>query len=124
MKTTSRISIVFICLTVLCAVACAGESVNVGIDYGNERQSREVETQWKDGITALEALQSVAEVETHQLVIMYLLHLLMVLEANVEVWHGTMKLMVSVLTNLPMNVSSIKMKIQDGFIPWMYVLLK
>ena len=66
MKAVSRISIVFICLTVSCAVVCAGESVNVRIDYGSVHQSREVEAQWKEGITALEALQSVAQVETHQ----------------------------------------------------------
>jgi hypothetical protein len=66
MRTISRISVAFICLTVLCAVACAGESVNVRIDYGSAHQSREAEAQWKEGITALEALQSVAQVETHQ----------------------------------------------------------
>lgn len=66
MRIISRISVAFICLTVLCAVACAGESVNVGIDYGDTRQSREAEAQWKEGITALEALRSVAQVETHK----------------------------------------------------------
>jgi hypothetical protein len=66
MKAVSRISIVFICLTVFCAVVCASDKVKVGIDYGNAHQFRETEAQWKEGITALEALQSVAQVETHQ----------------------------------------------------------
>ena len=66
MRTIIKISVAFVFLTVLCAVACARESVNVRIDYGSAHQSREVEAQWKEGITALEALQSVAQVETHQ----------------------------------------------------------
>ncbi len=66
MKTISKISAVFILLTIFCVVACANESVNVGIDYGGKRQSRNAETHWKEGVTALEALQSVAQVEIHQ----------------------------------------------------------
>ncbi|MHC4269279.1 MAG: DUF4430 domain-containing protein [Planctomycetota bacterium] len=66
MKTISKISAVFILLTFFCVAACANESVNVGIDYGGKHQYREAETPWKDGVTALEALQSVALVETHQ----------------------------------------------------------
>ncbi len=66
MKNIIKISIVFVSLTILCAAACAGESVNVGIDYGNVRNSRGAETQWQEGVTALEALQSIAQVETHQ----------------------------------------------------------
>jgi len=50
----------------VCRAACEGESVNVGIDYGNARQSRGAETQWREGVTALEVLQSIAQVETHQ----------------------------------------------------------
>ncbi|MFQ5964516.1 MAG: DUF4430 domain-containing protein [Candidatus Scalinduaceae bacterium] len=66
MKVISKISVVFTYITILCAVACADEKVKVGIDYGSTRQFREVETQWKEGITALDVLQSVAQVETHQ----------------------------------------------------------
>jgi hypothetical protein len=66
MKNIIKISIAFVFLTVLCAAACAGESVNVGIDYGNVRKFRGAETQWQEGVTALEVLQSVAQVETHQ----------------------------------------------------------
>ncbi len=68
MKNTIKISIAFIFFTVLCATVCAGESVNVnvGIDYGNIRQPRGVEAHWQEGITALEVLQSIAQVETHQ----------------------------------------------------------
>jgi len=66
MRIINRFCVIFAFTTILCAVACAGESVNVGIDYGNVLQSREAETQWKEGITALEVLQSIAHVETHQ----------------------------------------------------------
>ena len=66
MKNISKISVVFVFFTVLCAAVCAGESVNVGIDYGNARQSRGAEAQWHEGVTALEVLQSIAQVETHQ----------------------------------------------------------
>ncbi|MBC8550452.1 MAG: DUF4430 domain-containing protein [Candidatus Brocadiales bacterium] len=66
MKNTIKIIIAFVFLIVLCVEVYAGESVNVGIDYGDARESRGTEAQWQEGVTALEALQSVAEVETHQ----------------------------------------------------------
>ncbi len=67
MKNIIKVSIAFVFLTVLCAAVCASESVNVnvGIDYGNVRHPRGVETEWKEGVTALEVLQSIAQVETH-----------------------------------------------------------
>jgi len=67
MKIVSKISVVLVLLTILCAVVCAGENVNVKIYYGNARQSRNADTQWKKGITALEALRSVARVKTQQI---------------------------------------------------------
>ncbi|MBT3354205.1 MAG: DUF4430 domain-containing protein [Candidatus Scalindua sp.] len=66
MKTISKISVVFICLTVFCAAVCASEKVKVGIDYGGTRKIRDAETKWTEGVTALEVLESVAQVETHQ----------------------------------------------------------
>jgi hypothetical protein len=39
-------------------------TITINIDFSNNNQ-REVNTFWKDGITALEALQYVAVVETH-----------------------------------------------------------
>jgi len=66
MGTISKISVVFVCLAVFCAAVCANDKVRVGIDYGGVHHSREAEAQWKEGITALEALQSVARIETHQ----------------------------------------------------------
>ena len=66
MKTISRISAVFICLTVFCATVYASEKMKVGIDYGGTHETRVAETQWTEGVTALEVLESVAQVETHQ----------------------------------------------------------
>lgn len=66
MRTISRISVAFICLTVFCAAVCASEKMRVGIDYGGAHETREAETQWKEGVTALEVLKSVAQVETHK----------------------------------------------------------
>lgn len=66
MKTIIKTSVVFVFLTVLCAVACAGEHINVGIDYSGVHETREAETLWTEGVTALDVLQSVAQVETHQ----------------------------------------------------------
>ncbi len=66
MKTISKISVAFICLTVFCAAVCASDKMKVGIDYGDTREIREAETKWTEGVTALEVLESVAQVETHQ----------------------------------------------------------
>ncbi|MBC8555080.1 MAG: DUF4430 domain-containing protein [Candidatus Brocadiales bacterium] len=66
MKTISKISVVFICLAVFCVTVCASEKMKVDIDYGGVHETREAEAQWKEGATALEVLQSVSQVETHQ----------------------------------------------------------
>ena len=66
MKTISKISVVFVFLTVLCATVCASDKTKVGIDYGGVQETRESETQWTEGVTALEVLESIAQVETHQ----------------------------------------------------------
>jgi hypothetical protein len=66
METISKISVVFICLTVFCATVCASEKMKVGIDYGGVHETREAEAQWQEGVTALEVLQSFAQTETHQ----------------------------------------------------------
>lgn len=66
MKTVSKISAVYVFLTVLCVVACASDKVKVTIDYGGAHETREYESLWKEGITALEALKLVAQVETHK----------------------------------------------------------
>ena len=66
MKTICKFSVAFICLTVFCAAVCASEKVKVGIDYSGVHETREVETQWTEGVTALEVLESIAQVETHQ----------------------------------------------------------
>ena len=66
MKNIIRISVAFICLAVFCAAVCASDKMKVGIDYGGTHETREAETQWTEGVTALEVLQSVAQVEIHQ----------------------------------------------------------
>lgn len=66
MKTVSKISVVFICLTVFCATVYANEKMKVVIDYGGVHETREIEAKWNEGVTALEVLQSVSQVETHQ----------------------------------------------------------
>lgn len=66
MGTISKISVVFVCLAVFCAAVCANDKVRVGIDYGGVHETREAKSQWKEGVTALEVLQSVAQIETHQ----------------------------------------------------------
>jgi hypothetical protein len=66
MRIINKFCVVFAFITIFCVVARADEKIKVRIDYGNARQSREANTQWKEGITALEALQSVAHVKTHQ----------------------------------------------------------
>ena len=66
MKNIIRISVAFICLAVFCAAVCASDKMKVGIDYGGTHETREAETKWTEGVTALEVLQSVAQVEIHQ----------------------------------------------------------
>ena len=66
MKTICKLSVAFICLTVFCTAVFASDKMKVGIDYGGTYETREAETEWTNGVTALEALKSVAQVETHQ----------------------------------------------------------
>lgn len=64
MKYLQRIVVIFVLFVVLPATYGASKNMTVEIDYGGLQQNRKVEIQWKQGITALEALQAVAQVET------------------------------------------------------------
>lgn len=66
MNRVKRILGIFIVFVLLPATYGASQHVTVEIDYGGLQQSRKVEIPWKQGITALEALQSVAKVETQK----------------------------------------------------------
>jgi len=66
MKHLKRILGIFVIFVLLPAASGASQNVTVEIDYGGLQQSRKVEITWKQGITALEALQSVAKIETKQ----------------------------------------------------------
>jgi hypothetical protein len=66
MKHLSRIAGIFIFFFFLPTAFCANQNVIVEIDYGGLRQNRKADIQWKQGITALEALQSVAEIKSQQ----------------------------------------------------------
>lgn len=64
LKRAIGIFVIFAFLPIAC---CIGQNVKVEIDYGGVQQNREVEITWKQGITALEALQSVAKIETRKI---------------------------------------------------------
>ena len=66
MKHLKRIVGIFVIFVLLPAVYGASQNVTVEIDYGGLQQSRKAEIVWKQGITALEVLQSVAKIETKQ----------------------------------------------------------
>lgn len=66
MKHLKRILVIFVIFVLLPAAYGASQNITVEIDYGGRQQSRKVEITWKQGITALEALQSVAKIETKQ----------------------------------------------------------
>ena len=66
MKHLKRILGIFVIFVLLPAAYGSSQNVTVEIDYGGLQQSRKVEITWKQGITALEALQSVAKIETKQ----------------------------------------------------------
>ncbi|MFV0591527.1 MAG: hypothetical protein ACK5M7_09090 [Draconibacterium sp.] len=54
------------CFIGLSALAGSREKVTVEIDFGWLKHSKlKIETNWKEGLSALEALQFVAEVKTH-----------------------------------------------------------
>lgn len=64
MKYLKRIVVIFVLFVVLPTTYGASQNVTVEIDYGGLQQNRKVEIKWKQGITALEVLQSVAKIET------------------------------------------------------------
>lgn len=66
MKHVKRILGIFVIFVLLPAAYGASQSVTVEIDYGGLQQNRKVEIPWKQGITAMEALQSVAKIETQK----------------------------------------------------------
>lgn len=69
MKNLRLILGVFILMVLMPAAYPHGvhKNIVVEIDYGGKHPSRAVETEWYPGITALEALQSIADIETKQL---------------------------------------------------------
>ena len=67
MKHLKRILGIFVIFVLLPAAYGASQNITIEIDYGGLQQSRKVEIKWKQGITALEALQSVAQIEPKQI---------------------------------------------------------
>lgn len=67
MKHLKRILGIFVIFVLLPAAYGASQNITVEIDYGGLQQSRKLEIAWKQGITALEALQSVAKIETRKI---------------------------------------------------------
>ncbi len=65
-KISNTMGVLVLLASFLLATGCANKRVAMEIDYGEKRQSRQVEAKWQQGITALEALKSEAEVKTHQ----------------------------------------------------------
>lgn len=60
--------LLLVCFLGLSAFAGNGEKVTVEIDFGSTSHPKlKIETNWKEGLSALEALQFVAEVKTHPL---------------------------------------------------------
>ncbi len=57
---------IFTIFVLLQSAYCANRHVTVEIDYGGLQQNRTAEIPWKQGITALEVLISVAQLETQQ----------------------------------------------------------
>jgi hypothetical protein len=67
MKHIKGIIGIFVFLVLVSPAYCAMRNVVVEIDYGGVQQNRKVEIPWKQGVTALEALQSVAKTETRKI---------------------------------------------------------
>jgi len=67
MKHLKRILGIFVIFVLLPAASGASQNVTVEIDYGGLQQSRKAEIAWKQGITALEVIQSVAKIETREI---------------------------------------------------------
>ncbi|WP_319499465.1 DUF4430 domain-containing protein [uncultured Draconibacterium sp.] len=60
------LNLLLACFIGLSAFASNGEKVTVEIDFGAGNHPKlKIETNWKEGLSALEALQFVAEVKTH-----------------------------------------------------------
>ena len=60
------LNLLLACFIGLSAIASNGEKVIVEIDFGSLNHPKlKIETNWKEGLSALEALQFVAEVKTH-----------------------------------------------------------
>lgn len=67
MKHFKKILGIFVIFVILPTAYSASRDITVEIDYGGIQQNREVEIKWKQGVTALEALQSVAKIETRKI---------------------------------------------------------
>ncbi len=66
MKYVKGIIGIFVFLVFVSTAHCANQNMTVEIDYGGLQQNREVEIKWKQGVTALEVLQSVAKIKTRK----------------------------------------------------------
>ncbi|MFV0269657.1 MAG: DUF4430 domain-containing protein [Draconibacterium sp.] len=62
------LNLLLACFVGLSAFAGSRDKVTVEIDFGSLKYPKlKIETNWKEGLSALEALQFVAEVKTHPL---------------------------------------------------------
>ncbi|NUO08952.1 MAG: DUF4430 domain-containing protein [Candidatus Brocadia sp.] len=66
MKHLKKVLGIVIFFVILPTAYSASRDVTIEINYGGMQQNREVKVAWKQGVTALEALQSVATVETRK----------------------------------------------------------
>lgn len=66
MKYLNKLIGIVIFFAFLSTALCADKHVTIEIDYGGLHQNQKAEVTWKQGITALEILQSVAKVKTQQ----------------------------------------------------------
>lgn len=66
MKYLNKLIGIVIFFALLSTALCADKKVTIEIDYGGLHQNQKAEVTWKQGITAIEILQSVAKVKTQQ----------------------------------------------------------
>lgn len=66
MKYLNKLTGIVIFFAFLSTALCADKHVTIEIDYEGLHQNQKAEVTWKQGITALEILQSVAKVKTQQ----------------------------------------------------------
>ncbi|MCF6156659.1 MAG: DUF4430 domain-containing protein [Candidatus Brocadia sp.] len=66
MRQINWVAGIFVFFIFLSTAFCDGKKITIEINYGGLHQNRKVETQWKQGITVLEALQTIAKVESQQ----------------------------------------------------------